>query len=57
MLSNLNDGMGEACAGQDKARLDPEDLKKVADFNSDENLGALPPTGSKRIKIEILSPT
>ena len=42
--------MGEAWAGQDKAKFDSAVLKKVADFSSVENLGADPPTGSDNVK-------
>ena len=43
----LNDGIGDAWAGQVKAKLDPELSWKVADFCVLENFGIVPPIGSR----------
>ena len=42
----LNDGRGEACAGQDNDKENPKGFWYVSDFLVLENLGAVPPTGS-----------
>ena len=42
----LNDGRGEACAGQDNDNEKPKGFWYVSDFLALENLGAVPPTGS-----------
>ena len=47
----LNDGKGEACAGQVKAIPVPDVYRKVEDFENEENLGAAVPTGSKKVKV------
>ncbi len=47
----LNDGKGEACAGQVRAIPEPDVYRKVADFAKEENLGAAVPTGSKKFDI------
>ena len=42
----LNDGRGEACAGQDNDKAKPKGFWYDSDFLVLENLGAVPPTGS-----------
>ena len=46
VLSNLNDGKGEPCAGHVKAIPDPEDFLNVKDSRIEENLGLAEPIGS-----------
>lgn len=48
--SYLNDGVGKACAGHNKARLFPMDRSKVNIFDSEEKAGALDPMGSNKKK-------
>ena len=50
----LNDGKGEAWAGHDNDRVNPEGFWYVSDFLALENLGAVPPTGSKKISDEVM---
>ena len=47
-LTNLYDGTGDPCAGQDKLKAVLEDLLTPEVVRSVENLGAEPPTGSAR---------
>lgn len=48
----LNDGVGKACAGHNKARLFPMDRSKVNIFDSEEKAGALDPMGSNKKKMK-----
>ena len=50
----LNDGKGEAWAGHDNDKVNPEGFWYVSDFLALENLGAVPPTGSKKIGDELM---
>ena len=43
----LNDGKGEACAGQVKAIPVPDVYRNVEDLEKEENFGAAVPMGSK----------
>ncbi len=45
-LSNLNDGIGEPCAGHVRAIPDPDDFLKVKDSWLEENFGLVDPIGS-----------
>ena len=46
---NLNEGIGEPCAGHDNPRALPSSRSKVVIFDSTENFGAEPPIGSTNI--------
>ena len=50
-LANLYDGTGEPCAGQLKLNGRKVSLKRLEVFDSTENLGADPPTGSEEIEM------
>ena len=52
--TNLNEGTGKLCAGQDKLMTSPERLSKIEPLDSWANLGLAPPIGSVHFK-EILS--
>ena len=51
----LNDGRGEAWAGQDNDKATPEGCWYVSDFLLLENLGAVPPIGSMQDNEEIIN--
>ena len=51
----LNDGRGDACAGHDNDRDNPEGFWYDSDFLVLENLGAVPPTGSMQDRKETIS--
>ena len=46
IVSYLNDGMGDPCAGQMRARLLEATSSKDSEFIFDANFGAADPTGS-----------
>ena len=48
--SNLNAGRGDPWAGQESAMDVMANLTNVKDLDSNENLGFVPPTGSKNIQ-------
>ena len=50
-LPNLYDGTGEPCPGQLKLKGRKVSLKRLEVFDSTENLGADPPTGSEEIEM------
>ncbi len=55
-LTNLNDGMGDPCAGHIRESIDPDSLTKVLLLESCENFGLAPPMGSAE-KGEMYSPS
>ena len=54
MVTYLNDGNGDPCAGQLKAKLFEANSSKAMDLCFDENLGLALPTGSIVPKISKL---
>ena len=53
-VSNLNEGTGNPCAGQDKLKGSEDGFSTVELFSPRLNMGADPPMGSKSWRIIIL---
>lgn len=47
MLTHLNNGTGNPCAGHNRAKPVPNVASKEKIFEAEENAGALKPIGSK----------
>ena len=46
MCTDLNEGMGCPCAGQDKQNVSPNLVDKIEPLDLCENFGLAPPIGS-----------